>query len=225
MTGPGDAPKRRAIAPFQFTVATALTVVTGVSILLSLVMWDPSIGGAVAIPVVGTWWTAAAVKAGWRRLAYYLASVVIGVVVHLILVSPINLVGEDLLCSAWGPEQRLHWQPGVLTICAALGTAAILRPWIRKPGKLYPMITGLVATYLGAALYGWGFLVWHYVWRPDLAYAREGIVSSMLVLVPAGSVIVGTTCIYWPWPAAIAACSLLRRIDPKARRAVRAFRP
>ena len=112
------------------------------------------------------------------------------------------------------PPQTVHWQPAMLMIAAAMGTAAILRPLIRKPGRRLPILTGLLATYLGAALYGWCFLAWDCLGSSEYADLGDLVSLSVFVFVPVGSVVVGTACIYWAGPAAIAACFLLRWINP-----------
>lgn len=40
--------------PFQFTIRTAMSVMTGVAAIVSLSAWDAEIGGALSVSVVGS---------------------------------------------------------------------------------------------------------------------------------------------------------------------------
>ncbi len=82
---------------FQFSLWTILVLVTGLSVLLSLVKWRASLGSLIAIPIVSIWWTLAAIRAGRRRLAYYLVTPALGTVVCLAFSTPLTPIAADII--------------------------------------------------------------------------------------------------------------------------------
>ena len=207
-----SAPDRR---PFQFSLAAAFSVVTGLCIILSLVVWDPNVGSVLAILTVGSFWTLAAVRAGYRRLAYHLASVPLGVIGYGLLSLPISPATYQVL-SAW--KSWPHWQPAVM-MCFSMSVVALaLRRPIRRPGGVRALATGLTAICLTAALFGWCCFL-----PPASRFFLGGVpplqVVWLAVLTPVFATIVGMMSLHLAWPAAILFCVLLRWIDPEVREA------
>ncbi len=216
---PLSAPERR---PFQFRLATALIVVTGLCIFLSLAAWNLNVGMPLAVLLVGSLWTAAAVRSGWRRLAYHLASLVMGVLGYLILSLPISPITSEFLLDRGRPLGQPQGQ-AVLVMCfATLAGAAILRPGIRKPGKGYPLVMGLVAVYLVATLFGYCLLALSMAGDFGPRLSLPEVVPVALLFIPFAGGAIGTMSLHVAWPTAILFCLLLRRIDPAEQRPDRA---
>ncbi|HUT12636.1 MAG TPA: hypothetical protein VMY42_19225, partial [Thermoguttaceae bacterium] len=112
--------------PFQFNMATGLRVVTGLSVILSLVTWQPVLGTMLSSLVVGSWWSRAAVRAGWRKLAYYLAAWAMGGIVFVVGCLPFTIL---VLLTAEPDSEALI--PLLLMHLAWLITARLLRGKIR----------------------------------------------------------------------------------------------
>ena len=79
---------------FQFGLASLFLFVTGVCVAFSLVRWNYTYGLMAAILAVGGGWSFAAMRAGYHRLAYTLATPAIGVAGHLALIVPMFILRE-----------------------------------------------------------------------------------------------------------------------------------
>jgi len=117
---------------FQFGMATGLRVVTGVCILVSLTTWQRVGGAMLASMIVGSWWTHLAMRAGRRRLAYYLTAWPMGVALFAATVF-LGLLAVGRFVSQPGWPWRMH---ALVVMClvsvASLITVAILRGTIRE---------------------------------------------------------------------------------------------
>jgi hypothetical protein len=198
--------------PFQFSLAAAFAVVTGLCIILSLVVWDPNRGSALAILTVGSFWSLAAVRSGYRRLAYHLASVSLGMFAYGLLYLPISPSTREVL-AAW--EAWPHWKPAVTMCLVTCLVALVLRPWIRRSGRVRPAVLGLVAVFLTATLFGYGCFVPPFSPLPVVGTMSVGDYLSVLPLIPVLALIIGAMSLHVAWPAAILFCVLLRWIDPE----------
>jgi hypothetical protein len=199
--------------PFQFSLAAAFSVVTGLCIVLSLVVWNPNVGSVLAILTVGSFWTLAAVRSRYRRLAYHLASVPLGVIGYGLLYLPISPATHEVL-STW--KTWPHWQPAVM-MCLATSVAALaLRRWIRRPGRIRPAVLSLLAIFLTASVFGLCYVL------PPFSHTYLGgdrtlAIVYLPVLILMCGIMVTVVSLHVAWPAAILFCVLLRWIDPEVR--------
>ncbi len=208
--------------PFQFSLAAAFTVVTGLCIILSLVVWDPNAGSALAILTVGSFWTLAAVRSGYRRLAYHLVCLPLGVVAYGLLSLPVSPVTRELLLG-WDTSFSRRptwplWQPVVMMCLATCVAALALRRWIRRPGRVRPAVLGLAAIFLTATLFGLCYVL------PPRSGSYFGGANPLTILwlavmLPVFGIMVGVMSLHVSWPAPILFCVLLRWIDPEVREA------
>ena len=212
-------PERR---PFQFSLAATFSVVTGLCVALSLVVWRPSAGGVLAILTVGSFWSLAAVRSGYRRLGYHLVCLPLGVVAYGLLSLPISPATREVLLSweTYPHWQKTwpHWQPVVMMCLATCVTAWALRRWIRRPGRVRPALLGLVAVFLTASVFGFCYILPPFS-RPYLSGATPGTIVYLAVMIPVFGIMVGGMSLHVAWPAAIVFCVLLRWIDPEVREA------
>lgn len=197
--------------PFQFGMATGLVVVTGLSTGLSLTLWHPSLGGPISILVVGSWWAYAAVRAGRRKLAYYLAAWPMGVGAYVV----------GFLPFAWeisALDLRRPPVPLLITCVAAVASVRLLRPVIRMPGLGASVGAGVLAVYTTAVLsMACMSLSLAFV---ELATGLDrgldiggGIAFALLTVIP--SVIWATMLMPVAGPLGTWFAIILRRIDPK----------
>jgi hypothetical protein len=205
---------------FQFSLWTMLVLVTGLSILLSLVAWRASLGSLIAIPIVSIWWTITAIRAGRRRLAYYLVTPAMGTIVCLLLSTPLTPATMGMVRDhAWRPFGPHAW-PCIWSMClATLATAAILRHRIRMRFVNRLAMSGITCVYLAAAIFPIIFF--------PLTLTVGGIVIPSIVLGPWSvpllamplaaviiSPVVATVSLHVAGPAGVAFCVILRYIDP-----------
>jgi hypothetical protein len=209
---PSDSPAR---GPFQFGLATLLIVVVGLSILLSLVTWEPNRGTALGILATGSLWTAAAIRSGRRRLAYHLASVPMGVMGYAVLSLPISPVTAVILSGVdFDPGSEWPcWQPMLVMCLATLAGAATLRRVIRKRGRRNSVAAGVHATYVTAMFFPAALVVLMIPWEPEALL--WGVLLVFLGVF--GSAGVATLSLYVALPTAILFCVVLRWIDPPER--------
>jgi hypothetical protein len=202
---------------FQFSLATALIVVTGVCVALSLVLWHWTFGLMAAILLVGSGWSAAARRAGYRKLAYCLAASALGVIAHLVLAGlffavsdPLSLlVGEStFLGTVWLRPLPILWMSMSTAVAAML---------IRRL-RIVPAWAGLVGVYLTAMIFPvfWGAFTLFSAAIPSAGpqtFAPEdGFGIALLGLV--FGAFVATFTLPVTWPTGILFCVILRRIDP-----------
>lgn len=205
---------------FQFSLWTMLVLVTGLSVIFSLVAWRASLGSMIAIPIVSIWWTIAAIRAGRRRLAYYLITPAMGAIICLLLSTPLTpatmgMVGDY----TWRPF-GLHAWISVLSMClATLATAAILRRRIRVRFANRLAMTGIACVYLAALIYPIVFFpitltVGGPAMRGLLLGSYSPSLPGMAVIATIVSPVVATVSFHVAGPAGIAFCFILRCIDP-----------
>jgi len=202
---------------FQFSLATALVVVTGVCVGLSLVLCHLTFGLMAAILLVGSGWAAAARGAGYRKLAYCLAASALGVIAHLVLAGlffalsdPISFfVGETtFLGTVWLRPLPILWMSMSTAVAAML---------IRRL-RIVPAWAGLVGVYLTAMIFPvfWGAFTLFSAAIPSAGgqtfAPEEGFEIALLGLV--FGEIVATFTLPVTWPTGILFCVILRRIDP-----------
>lgn len=192
--------------PFQFSMATGLVVVTGLSIVLSLTLWQPVLGGMLSSLIVGSGWSYAAIRAGRRKLAYYLAAWPMGVGAFVVGCLPFG----------WGMSMERDLVP-LLTMCfAAIVAFGLLRPLIRKPGLGASVSAGVLAVYTTAAIF-WVFACLC-VGIASVVTGDGEAVDRLLSLACIGvmaSVIWATMVMPVAGPLGVWFCTILRRIDPE----------
>ena len=198
---------------FQFSMATGLIVVSGLSVVFSLTVWQPLFGGMTSSLIVGTWWTHAAVRAGHRRLAYYLAAWPMGTVVFAVGCCPtfVLLFIEEF--SEW--HSGLLFLTALAIMCIAyLLTILLLRRMIRHPRSFAK--AGILSVYLAAAL----FVVLLSLCTEAAKIVRGGPAPTGSVhgvpMIPGVvySVIWSTIVFPVAWPVGIAFSKILQGIDP-----------
>ena len=206
---------------FQFSLWTMLVLVTGLSVLLSLVAWRASLGSLIAIPVVSIWWTIAAIRAGRRRLAYYLVTPAMGVIICLLLSTPLTPLTpftenflRDYRPSGFGVDAWMSVWPMCL---ATLATAVISRRWIRVRSTTTLAMTGIASAYVAALVLGFCFLV---IQGATVIVSRGFSPLFLLglavwaVIAAILSLVLATLSLHVAGPAGIAFCFILRWIDP-----------
>lgn len=193
---------------FQFGLPAVFVLTTGLGLWLGLVSWDPHLGSMLGTLLVAGGWAAAAARAGWRRLAYFLAAVAMGIVPFVLLI-PISVATWAIL----EPHQRwLHVVPVACMCFATLMTAALLRKRIRRAGPGYQAGTALAAAYLAGTLFAVTLLVGLRLCGVSPGYL--GVISDAIDMVVLASLVLTTLALPVTWPMAIWFVWLLRRIDP-----------
>jgi len=193
---------------FQFSLATALVVVTGVCVALSLVLWHWTFGLMAAILLVGGGWAAAARRAGYRKLAYCLAASALGVIAHLVLAGLFfTFSGPQFVDEVWfGPLP-------VLWMSMSTAVAAILIRRLRSE----PVLAGVAGVYLTAMILPL-FVAAFALFLPmipgvgEVPTPEEGFFIAVMGLI--GGAFVATITLPVTWPTGILFCVILRRIDP-----------
>jgi hypothetical protein len=202
--------ERRAPAGrFQFSLATALVVVTGVSVALSLVMWHSTFGLMAAIVLVGGGWAAAARRAGYRKLAYFLAASAMGVIAHLVLGGPLVLFGRPgLPRDVWFLPLPVLWMFMSATAAATL---------IRRLRDV-PALAGVAGVYLTAMIFpeSWAAftLLSHVIPLGARQLPPPDDAFVIALLGPVGGAFLATITAPLTWPTATLFCVILRWIDP-----------
>ncbi len=205
---------------FQFSLWTMLVLVTGLSLLCSLVAWRATLGSLIAIPVVSIWWTIAALRAGRPRLAYYLVTPAMGAIVFLLLSTPIAPVSMGIVTNLSWREIDQHAWPFIWSMClATLATAAIVRRRIRVRFANRLAVIGVGSVYLAAFIFPLFFLPILLTFGRAIAgivlpAAGEQPWHVIAVGAAAVSPVVATTSLHVAAPAGVAFCYILRYIDP-----------
>ena len=199
--------------PFQFNMATGLRVVTGLSVILSLVTWQPVLGTMLSSLVVGSWWSRAAVRAGWRKLAYYLAAWAMGGIVFVVGCLPFTIL---VLLTAEPDSEALI--PLLLMHLAWLITARLLRGKIRRSEQDYSAGLVFLTVYTTSAVFTvlfsiGGAIYWAVTGYGSLEILWSAIAASLLGQI--FSVIWATVLMPVAWPVALGLCAILRRVDPE----------
>jgi hypothetical protein len=196
--------------PLQFSIATVMVFVTGLSVILSLTTWQPAGGAMLSNFVVGAWWSRLAFRAERRKLAYYLAAWPMGVVVCAIFVG-----GLPAAISA------SEWEFGVMSLTvsciASLMTVRFLRKQIRTSSEHVAVSLG--AVYLTAALIvslSFLFLGAYEVFTQVASVSVVDTISylSGWLLAMIVTAIVATVSLPLSWPLSFLFCHILRTIDP-----------
>lgn len=210
---------------FQFSLATLLVFVTGVSVAFSLVRWSSPYGLMAAIPIVSIGWSFAAVRAKHRRLAYTLATPILGLIGHLVLALPMSLLlNAPPLESGWFNPFAV-----VLMSLSATLAATILRRRILASGPRASFGTVILAIYAtaaafpiiwGVALMGLGLL--RALWLHDVEDLTTGVLLALSG--PFVGPVIATLSLPLTIPLSMFGCYLLRRIDPPPPQTVKALR-
>ncbi|HUT13328.1 MAG TPA: hypothetical protein VMY42_22765 [Thermoguttaceae bacterium] len=204
MDSVGQRPRPR----FQFHLATAIGVTTSFAVIFSLIKCHPVLGAMLSGLFVGSWWSRAAVRAGWRELAFCLAAWPMSV-----LLSAVGFVasGGELL-RLW-PDMDGSLFLLLVMYLACLLTVILLRPVIRKPGLLASAWTGVVAVYT-ATVAAWVFT---FAGRFILGWSNFGDERPINVLMIGVmySTVLATVLMPLAWPVSLTFCAILRWIDPK----------
>ena len=210
MDPPADPPTvAQRILP-QYSMATGLKVVTGCCILFSLTAWNPVLGWMLSTPIVGAWWSYSAVRAGRRRLAYYLAAWPMGGLVFVVGFLPL---ASFSLMSFEPPKDRVF--PQLVIMCLAwMVTVAILRKRIRKPGRGVVVLAGILSVYVAAAM----FILVGFVYGAIVELMFSKGPHDAMVVVPIFGVLLSAiwATILMPvaGPIGVCFCAILRRVDP-----------
>lgn len=223
MSDPSASPARVPSRRFQFGLGAALVVMTGTSIVLSLMSCSVVLGVAVAMPAVGVWWTVLAIRAGCRRLAYYLASALFGGATLFVIVFlccsfiVILTIGERLPLGDLGDvldeEMSLLLLSGTL---AVFFCACVMRRRIRDPRVRSLLGTSVGCVFLTALV--WNVLATLFLAGYDVvvrgaAVPVDDALKNMVLLV-GRAVVCATLALPFMGPYAICACVTLRAIDP-----------
>ncbi len=195
---------------FQFSLATALIVVTGVSVALSLVVWHWTFGLMAAIVLVGGGWSAAARRAGYRKLAYLLAASALGVIAHVVLGVLFRLTADpdDLFGETWFHPCPLVWM-SISTTLAAMALRGLRR---------MPVLLGIAGVYLTALTFPviWGISTL-LSWTIPLVGDRLPPPETGFTIAGAGFVAgaaLATVTLPVTWPTGILFAMILRWVDP-----------
>lgn len=199
----------------QFSLRTAMIVTATVAIVLALSRWNPLFGGPASVLIAGGTWTALAVRARHRRLAYYLAGATMGVIALAVVFLPLLPV----MVPSYRYDAKDNWASmALLAVFSAATTTcvAVLRRRICERTTSGHFGAGLLAVYLTAAL----FCVYFAILSPAVAPALDipagdiGGVAVFGIAGALGSPIVATFYLPLAWPVAIGCVAVLRRIDP-----------
>jgi MFS family permease len=239
-SGPGERVPTAGPTPgrFQFGLRGLFALMTGAAVACGLIASDPLFGGWAAVLLVGSWWSRAAMRGGHRKLAYYLATVPMGVGVTFVVIVPLGLllVGRPF----FNPPGPLALMTGAMCLSVSLTAAWLRRPIrervLRPPGEIGSVVVlvlkarvsqpgaSLKAVYICAVLFVW--LIAMAMLSAELlsilasprrsvdAFAGAVIVS---LIVMAGATIMGmvaaTLTLPVSLPLAWCFCSILARID------------
>jgi hypothetical protein len=205
-----DSPRTR---PLQFSLLTVMVVTATVAIVLALSMWNPPFGGPASILIAGSTWTALAVRAGRRRLAYYLAGATIGPVALGVVFLGMHFVEPRSF------DFPTPWvSMGLLPVFSPATTASVwvLRDLIRRRRWGGGIGASLAFLYLTAALIPI-FLV---LFSPGVALVvplpdvDPGDLMTTGIWLTLMSPFVVTLYLALAWPVAIVCVNVLRWIDP-----------
>jgi len=197
---------------FQFGLRTLFALTTGLALAFGLIRWHPVGGTMLAILLVGLGWTAGACRAGWRRLAYFLLTLPLGLVAYMLLSMPLSPVTFFLL---WGSRSG-DWPrlPDMLCMVAAtILTAALLRRPIRRPRERTGAGLAAGAAYLGTILYAWMFFVSTAIQRGAHLSGIPAVFVGALVISP----VITTLSLHVAWPVSLWFVLWLRKVDPVER--------
>jgi hypothetical protein len=208
-----DSPRTR---PLQFSLLTVMIVTATVAIVLALSTWNPPFGAPVSLVIAGSTWTALAVRAGRRRLAYYLAGASIGPVAMGVVFLPVILMG------GWLVNSSAQWLPmGLSAVFAAATTACVrlLRRLILRGSRAPESRAAIACVYLTAALSP----IFFALFSPGLFPLMRSVGATLGDMIGVGimtaifSPVIATFYLPLAWPVAIVCVRVLRRIDPAPR--------
>ena len=221
-----DDDRQDAAPPMQFGMMTMFIVVTGVAVACGLIASHAVFGTAAAIALVGGAWSHFALKAGRRRLAYYLATLPMGVaVVGATVAFPLLLM--------YGPEAWLgisnpHTVSPFLIILGAMclatiSVAAFLRDSIRLPEFPDDTIANPLKMVYGTAIVfvWWSVAIVVAVIQVPLLVMWGGDVFDVIATLIVGGLfsviaapIYATLTLPLTLPLAICFRTILRSLDP-----------
>jgi hypothetical protein len=191
-------PERRR---FQYSLATLFIFVTGICVACSLVRWHATYGLMAAILIVAGGWSLAAMRAGYPRLAFPLATSAMGVAGYLALMPPMAFLLRGGIWDLW-----LHpGAVGLMSVSAILA-AALLRGWILAPGQDVSIGKAIGGVYVTAGCFP---LLWGLALMPMNPGAGILICIVGLILSP----VFATLTLPLTLPLALFCCWLLRKLD------------
>ncbi len=198
---------------FQFGLKTALVVMTGTSVILSLTSCSIELGALVAIPLVGVWWTVLAIRAGHRGVAYHLASVLLGEATAF-------FATFTLFWATDSPISLIEWDPQLFVVLLSGTTAiflcaALMRRKIRRPGTRAVVNVGVVCAYLASL--AWVCLAALFFVVLEVVQGGGGLMGDLLegaVYLLAGTTFAVSLTLPFVGGYATGACAILRAIHP-----------
>ena len=213
LTGTGVTQSQSDNRRLQFSLAGMFLFATGIYVAYLLVPWHATCGLMAAILSVAGGWPVASMRAGYRRIAYTLATAAIGVAAYLVLVVPPAFIKLGpmafLRLGPMAPIRLGGVGPDAILLMSAstILAAALLRPWILAPGPTVSIGKAIGLTYLTAALFP---LMWGVVAGVIQAPAFGMLIGIFgLVLSP----VVATLSLPLTIPFAAFSCFLLRKLD------------
>jgi len=197
----------RRLPRFQFSLGSLLAFTTLVAIVFGLVKWHRDLGGIASIVIIGVWFTAVAISAYWRRVAYFLTAFGCGVIWYVALALPISVSGlvfSEIPFPA-RPWYSLDLETALCCCLASMLAATIVRPWVVDSTEIsFSSIVSL--TYLTSILSFCAVTV---------CMARENSHGEKFILMMASPAVI-TASLYVLIPAGIAAQTLLQNVERMA---------
>jgi MFS family permease len=211
--------------PAQFSLATLFVVVTGAAVACGLIASHVVLGTAAAVALVGGGWAWFALKSGRRRLAYYLATLPMGVAAAAVtFFLPVTAIEGPRFWKGVASPARADWRPALffLLILAAMCLAVtlvarLLRHRIRADDERILLVPVAMVYWTAVVFAGmYGIVLASIVLILD---ASAPIDAGGLLCIAAGVTLVlaplyATLTLPVTLPLAVWFRSILRRIDP-----------
>jgi len=182
-----------------------------VAIVFGLVKWHRDLGGIASIVIIGVWFTAVAISAYWRRVAYFLTAFGCGVIWYVALALPISVSGlvfSEIPFPA-RPWYSLDLETALCCCLASMLAATIVRPWIVDSTEIsFSSVVSL--TYLTSILSSCALTVCMTCGNSQ----GEGFIGIVAPVLASPFII--TASLYVLIPAGIAAQTLLQNVERMA---------
>lgn len=192
---------------------TALVVMTGTSVMLSLTSYSIELGVWIVMPLVGAWWTVLAIRAGHRRVAYHLASVLLGqATAFFIMFTLFCAVDSPIPLGDLDPESFVFLLSGTMAIFLC---AVAMRRRIRRPGTGAVVNVGVVCAYLASL--AWVCLAALFFLVLEVVQGGASPMGDLLegaVYLLAGTTFAVSLTLPFLGGYAAGACAILRAIHP-----------